>query len=218
MRLRGVSIPAGFTQCRWSTSREPRAGWNTVTAPSVCPSLPPLPPSIRPTFIRNRTKWSIRWKPLLCLLNLIYLRLLFFHLFPPPPLHPPCGMVICPLRVGESLTCRLAPLIIWHTVAQHGCHRFRRARIRWPDYLPASFHLPHSRVLHWQQITHNQDVTNQMSNLFAACSVHNVSEKYSGQTLESRSLIGNVPEWEILLITPELLWAGKKMLFEILAV
>lgn len=151
----GVPIPAGFTQCRWSTSGEPCSPLKCETEnlffpPLPPPATPPAPSSSSITINKSQIK-SNKSYPSSSLTPIC------LPVPPPPPpftsiplsflLLLPClpdGVVICPLRGGESLTWRFAPLIVWHTVAQHGCHRLSRVWIRWPDYLPARFHFPHS--------------------------------------------------------------------------
>lgn len=107
----------------------------------------------------------------------------------PPPVLPPyhstsswwCGHLS--IKRGWVSHLPFGPLIVWHTVAQHGCHRLHRAWIRWPDYLSVGFHFPHTHVLHWKQITHNRDETSQMTNQSTACNFDDVSVKCIGQTV-----------------------------------
>lgn len=123
--LHSVSIPAGFTQCRWSTSRESSSPLQRETEYLLFPFLPPrsLPHPHHLTsdhfYQESHEMWGIKWKPSLRLLNPIYYPLLFFR--PSSSLlRLPGGMVICPLRGGESVTCRLAPSSYdtrWHSTA-----------------------------------------------------------------------------------------------------
>lgn len=57
-----------------------------------------------------------RWKPFLYLLNPIHISLHSLYISVP---HVPGGMVICPLRRCESITCRCAPSLYdtrWHSM------------------------------------------------------------------------------------------------------
>lgn len=121
--LHSVSIPAGFTQCRWSTSREPSSPLQCETEYLFFPFLPPHSlPHRRTHFYHKSYKIGYQMKAI-TLLPLPHLPLPFssssqsFLLLLPSL---PVGAVICPFRGGESVTCRLAPSSYdtrWHSTA-----------------------------------------------------------------------------------------------------
>lgn len=94
----------------------PTAVWDRVPLLSVpLSSFPTTPSYIRLRFMKNQTKCCIKWKPSSHMLIPIP-PLSFFHLLP----RLLGAMVICPLRGGESVTCRLAPSSYdtrWHSTA-----------------------------------------------------------------------------------------------------
>lgn len=157
--LHSVSIPAGFMQSRWSTSRETCSPLQWDMKYVFVLFLPPHFLLHLPTS-----------NPLLIRIPCSSLSLLAVF---PPLSSSQCGHLA--IKRGWVSHLPFRPLIVWHTMAQLGSHH--QAWIRWPDYLPAGFHFPRSHVLHWQQGTHNEDEASQMTNQSASSTYHNMCQR-----------------------------------------
>lgn len=108
--LHSVSIPAGFTQCRWSTSREPSSPLQCETEYLFFPFLPPrsLPHHLTSDPLLSRIAWngvsneshrSTSLTPSTFPFSSSSLAPCFLLLLP----RLPGGVVICPLRgVSQS--------------------------------------------------------------------------------------------------------------------
>ena len=162
-----ASIPAGFTQCRWSTSRETSSPLQCEQSTS---SIPPPPPHHRtPGLLLSRITWNggIIWKPSLCFLNPVYLLLLFFLptpllLAPSPPMSSQWRSC-CPLRGGGgSVTLRFVPSSYdtrWHS---HGCHHLHHSLDQVTRWSPPPASFSHILTTHKNKTHTNLDQTNQM--------------------------------------------------------
>lgn len=182
--LHSVSIPAGFTQCRWSTSGDPSSPLLCKTECLFFPFLPPhsLPhhqihfyQEVHKMGISNESHHSTPSTsstfPPFCFLPP--------PLFLPSPPSPPGGVVICPLSGGDQSPAVWPP----HRMTHGGTARLSspppsldqvtRLSPHWLPFPTFSCAILKTDDTH----THNRDETKQMTNQPIAWDFHTVCQR-----------------------------------------